>query len=120
MVENWYRYDVIRYAAPLDEWDRPQGIGRVTVQLSTFKVLKVTPKGVWLIETIGIWDCEPKRFVLRDARKRFACPTKKEAAESFSARKKRQLRILRAQAKDVERALKVFDFKEDDPKKQYG
>lgn len=48
------------------------------------EVTKTTPKGVWLGD----------RFVLRDVRKRFACPTLHEALESFVARKDRQIRIL--------------------------
>jgi acetolactate synthase regulatory subunit len=44
------------------------------------------------------------RFVRFDARKRYACPTKREALVSFVARKNRQVSILSSQ---IERARKV-------------
>lgn len=61
-----------------------------------FEVLKETPKGVWIKD----WD--RKRFVLRGARKRYACPTREEAYQSFYARKARQVRILKARIREVE------------------
>lgn len=98
--DTWYRYDDIRYAAPLDEYENPRGPGRVAVELRSYQVQRVTPKGVWLSRYYG----DP-RFVRLSARKRFAYPTPEEALESFMARKKRQLSILHAQAAKVERAL---------------
>jgi hypothetical protein len=38
-----------------------------------------------------------KKFVRRDTMKRWACPTKKEALESFLQRKRRSVEILTAQ-----------------------
>lgn len=98
--DTWYRYDDIRYAAPLDEYENPVGPGRVEVELRSYQVQRVTPKGVWLSRYFG----DP-RFVRLSARKRFAYPTPEEALESFVARKTRQLSILQAQAEKVERAL---------------
>lgn len=96
----WYRVRDGRYAPPLDEWDRPVGSGRTYLSVERYQVLKETSKGVWLGSTrYG------KRFVLRDSRKRFACPTVAEALTSFLARKKRQLGILRAQQDQVETAI---------------
>lgn len=66
----WYRYDGYEY-----------------VSCSPYKVLRHTNKGVWLEMGYGI---KPK-FVLNNARKRFAYPTKKEALESFRMRKLRQI-----------------------------
>lgn len=98
--DTWYRYDDIRYAAPLDEYENPRGPGRVAVELRSYQIQRVTPKGVWLSRYFGA-----PRFVRLSARKRFAYPTPEEALESFMARKTRQLSILRAQAEKVERAL---------------
>ena len=105
--EIWYRYDAIHYAPPLDELERPCGNGEIEIRLREFKVIKQTPKGVWVIWKAGIFSdsYEEKRFILRDARKRYACPTKEEAAVSFRARKKRQICMLKAQLRDAERAL---------------
>jgi hypothetical protein len=68
---------------------------------STFPVLKETAAGVWL-DVYG-----QRRFVRADAMKRFACPTEQEALESYHARKRRQVRILRAQLASAEAALSL-------------
>lgn len=99
-LEVWYRVVDFRYAPTLDEWDRPQGDGRSTVEMREYAVLRHTEQGVWL-ET----GETGRKFVLRGARKRFACPTKEEAWESFRARKKKQLRLLMSQIAHVRRVL---------------
>jgi len=66
------------------------------VHLDSFTVVKTTPKGVWL---------DNKKFILRDARKRWACPTKPEARESFIARKRVHIRILKKQLQLAEQSL---------------
>jgi hypothetical protein len=71
----------------------------VEVYFCTFIVLKKTTKGVW-IDNYG-----NKKFVLNDARKKFACPTKGLAKESFIARKKRQIQILNKQLQKAKAAL---------------
>lgn len=97
----WYRFDDRRWAEGYhDEFGEWQSTGtRVTVDESKFRVLKTTPRGVWLD------DFGRQRFVRQDARKRFACPTRGEALESFRARKKRQLSIMKARVALIERAL---------------
>ena len=100
MTEYWYRYEDWRTAAPLDEWERPIGGGGIKISLRKYEVLHYTPKGVKLDMGTGF-----ERFVLRDARKRFACPTIEEAKESFMSQKNRQLRILEAQAANIRRVI---------------
>jgi hypothetical protein len=78
------------------------------VLLETHYVAKRTPKGAWITDK---FDFRKKRFVLDTGRKRFAYPTKEEAKESFLARKRRQLFILKAQVENVE--LAVLALKED-------
>lgn len=102
----WHRFEDFRYAAPLDEYEQPIGSGRAAIRHDQYNVIRVTPKGVWL--DIG---CGEEKFVLRAARKKFACLTEAEAMESFIARKKRQLKILKNQAKHVEEVLKLADPK---------
>ena len=97
----WFRYDDVTYAAPLDEFERPMGRGRVAVELTQYEVESVTKHGVWL--RVGYTT----RFCKNEAHKRFACPTQEEAMESFIARKQRQLRILTAQANHVREALRL-------------
>lgn len=89
--EVWYRY---YYSSSED---------RVRVLLEEFQVLRQTQKGVW----IALYPGHTGKFVLRDATKRYACPTKEEALTSFIARKTKQLRIMRACIRDVECAVKL-------------
>jgi len=101
MKDVLYRYHDSVYAALLDEHDNPDGPGRVVVSLETYKILRTTPKGVW-VECFG-----KDKFVLLAAQKRFACPTKKEALESLLARKKKQISILSDKIRNAESAMAV-------------
>jgi hypothetical protein len=74
---------------------------RIVLVLSTFLLLKTTPRGAW-IDVYGL-----KKFVLLTARKRYACPTKEEALASYQARKQRHVEILRAQLLRAEAALRL-------------
>lgn len=112
MDEVWYRYDDVRYAALLDEYERPCGPGVLEVKLREYKVIRHTPKGVWLAFSFGplsAFSSAERRFVLNDARKRFACPTIEEAKQSFIARKTRQARIHHARAKQAEDSIKLIN-----------
>jgi hypothetical protein len=103
-VTKWYRYEATHYAAPADEFGESRGFGSTSIVLHEYEVARTTPKGVWL--RIGFYgdfaalDAH-ERFVLTSARKRFACPTKREAMDSFIARKKKEIRIYTAR---IERA----------------
>lgn len=88
-----YRYEDLHYADCLN----------VQVILREFLITKTTPRGAW------VDNCGTPRFVLSGAYKRFACPTKKEAIDSFIARKKRQVRILMAQREIAQKALLVAE-----------
>ena len=101
-IEYWYRHEEIYTAPPVDEWERSIGEGGVIIHLRKFRVKHHTPKGVWL-DLYG--DREVQRFVLKDARKRYACPTLEEAQVSFLARKKRQLTIYEARAKGIRKTI---------------
>ena len=101
-VEYWYRYEEIYTAPSIDEWERPIGEGGVIIHLRKFRVMRPTPKGVWL-DLYG--NREVQRFVLKDARKRYACPTLEEAQVSFLARKRRQLTIYEARAKGIRKTI---------------
>jgi hypothetical protein len=63
----------------------------------------ITPKGFWL--DLGYGD---KKWVSNSAKKRWACPTKREAMESFKARKNRQIYILEAQLKRSKAAYQII------------
>lgn len=87
-MRHWYRYH--------ETWYEYSGV-RVWEQ--KLEVLKETPKGVWLD------DWGNRRFVLRDARKRYACPTRQEALESFIARKRRQRELALGTAERAKGAM---------------
>lgn len=72
----WYRY-----------WDYCGSNNEPVVVLQEVRVLKETEKGVWL-ETD--WEIKNK-FVLKEARKRWAYPTIELARDSFEKRKLKQL-----------------------------
>lgn len=109
-IEIWYRFEEQTYAAPLDEFDGgPCGEGLVEVHLHKYEVIRHTPKGVWVKRRIGAWSCGHARFILRQAHKRYACPTMEEAGQSFLARKARQARIFKARLRTIEKALAVFE-----------
>jgi hypothetical protein len=96
-----YRYKEVRYTAMLDESECRVGDGRMELKCLTFKVLRLTPCGVW----IDYYSKE--KFINFRSRKQFACKTKVEALESFLARKNRQAVILSAQLRNVEEAEKI-------------
>jgi hypothetical protein len=74
---------------------------KVMLNLFKFRVINTTTHGVW-IDVYG-----KKKFILISARKRYACPTIEEALESYHARKKRQIRILKYQLAKAEAALRL-------------
>jgi hypothetical protein len=110
MSETYYRIRDFRYAAPLDEFERPMGSGSPGFTLETYRVLRRTPKGVWLQRTWGAFNSsDPPRFVLDGAHKRFALPTLDEALASWRARKAAQKRIYTNRLRAVEDALQAVD-----------
>jgi hypothetical protein len=97
---DYYRYADIRYSNGIDEFEHSLGYF-IDVVLRTFEVTRQTPKGVWI--NYG----HDKRFILENARKKFACATKEEALESFLARKKRQRSLLIRQLSDTNSAITI-------------
>ena len=99
----WYRFIDYATAAGCDEDGDPiPGATGVEILLKKYKVLSETPKGVWVQDDrffIEDRNSVPRRWVRRDARKRFACPTIEEAMESFIARKQRQAGIYEARVR---------------------
>lgn len=77
------------------------------VELLTLElpVVSRTPKGWWVVNS------GHRRFVLADARKKYACTTEKEAIQSFAARKRRQIKIINAQLKVAKEFLALAEAK---------
>jgi hypothetical protein len=96
--EVWYRYEDRRYSIPDEYGDH--AYTKTEITLLKYPVVKRTPKGAWL--TVGF----SSRWVSLHTVKRFACPTLEEAAESFVARKTRQVQIHQARADKARGVLK--------------
>lgn len=96
MTATWYRFQEYHYA-PTYDYTRDctgYGSGRTEVVLHDYRVVRHTPN-----------DYGHDRWVSKTTRKRFAYPTKEASMVSFRARKKRQIKILKAQTRRAERAL---------------
>ena len=94
-TQYFYRYD----SHTVDEY------GTVRIYLRTFEVVRHTEKGVWL-QSPNSWYPKPEKFVLLNAQKMYACPTKEEALVSFKARKEKYIRILKSRLQSAEDALR--------------
>lgn len=88
IVEFLYRFHEVRWSE-----------NRLMLVQDTFRIVKRTEHGAW-IDNYG-----NKRFVNLESKKRYACPTVQEALDSYHARKRRQVGILRHQLKQAEAAL---------------
>jgi hypothetical protein len=84
--------------------------GSAFVRLRTFKVVRRTRCGAWVVQDFGDFQTlDNPRFVLTGARRAYARPTRGEALESFRARKRRQISICLAQAESAKWALRAAD-----------
>jgi len=101
-----YRYEDVKYSRGCDEFDNPYPGYDLKVELHKYRITRRTPKGAW-ISLSGFPGHE--KFVLLDARKKFACETGEDAMESFRRRKQKQAKILEGQLKRVQWALKLAD-----------
>ena len=112
MTEYLYRYEEVRYSLGVDQFDDPYPGYRLVVHCVKYKIIRRTPKGVWIRyydNLIALDEDKNKKFVLLTARKKFACETKEEARKSFIARKKRQIEILKAHLEQAETSLYIAE-----------
>lgn len=105
-----YRYEsVLTSSYYEDDYGEHWGTPGVAVYLHSYPIIKWTPKGV----RIALYGDETK-FILLDARKRWASPTEEEAAISFLARKTKQIQILTSQIASAGQACEVLLKKEEE------
>lgn len=102
MSEVYYRYDYRLYSAGVDEFDNPLGPPQGILKLNSYRVTKTTRCGVWL---------DTGKFINNSWRKRWACPTVEEAAESYRARKRREIGILQTKISYIEDSLRQLDLR---------
>lgn len=100
----WYRYEDRTYSGCyLDQYDGEHYYTTTDIEITRYKVVRVTPKGVQLAGS-G-YSAKHPRFQLFTARKRFACATEKEALESYKRRKLKQAAIYEGRAKKAHECL---------------
>lgn len=109
-LEKVYRYEGIKYSWGVDPYDNPLPGYRLEVVLKEYSILKRTPKGFWIGYAFG--GGGKFKFILANAKKKYAHKTKEAAAESFIARKERQIAILKDQLKCAERELEIFNHQQ--------
>lgn len=76
--------------------------GFVQIRLRECQVIKETNCGYWISTVLG-----SKKWIRKNATRRYAYPTKKEGMISFKARKGRQIEILKAQLERAKAALAI-------------
>jgi hypothetical protein len=88
---KFYRYEA-KYTASMDEFDNFSR-SLPTLELTEFNLIKETPKSYRIAYE---WDQDARhtKVMRKNARKKFACLTKEDAAKSFLLRKRRQVNIL--------------------------
>lgn len=92
----WFRYDEKTYAS-CDPYDEDRYSFNTQIEITRFKVVRVTPKGVQLAGS-G-YSARRPRLVLHESYKRFACATVELALDSYLKRKQKQEAIYAARAK---------------------
>jgi len=103
---KFYRYTIVEYAElGLDGEYCSPSLPNPSIHLSEYEIYKETPKGYWL--TLARINMRYK-WVSKDARKRFAYPTKKEAMVNFIKRTEKRLGILKWQKSVCEIALNMI------------
>jgi hypothetical protein len=105
--QKFYRYEAVEYASMgIDgEYERSR-IPNPKIELRTYNLFKETPKGYWIgygflyqgLRSIGKW-------VPKEAKKRYAYPTKQEAMVNFIKRNEYRIRILKHQLWACEMAV---------------
>lgn len=74
------------------------------IELRTFDVVKITPKGFWIIP-VGEWMGGSRKWVRTSSRKKYAHLSMEDALSGFLHRKRKQIRILE---KQIERAKLAY------------
>lgn len=81
------------------------------IEFLEYRVVRRTNKGAWIKK--GIFD--KPRFVLNEATKRYAYPSKDQALESLISRKIRHIKILESQLSEARVALRLANELKNQP-----
>ena len=116
--ETFYRYETYQEASYNDEYGHASYGSVAKIRLNEYKLVRVTPRGYWIIEDIHIWNGEisdynmkhSKKWIPKKSRKRYAYPTKEEAIESFMIRMSCWKQHLESKHRFVERSIMLGDI----------
>ena len=81
---------------------------------AAYEILRKTPKGCWI--SVGY---EQEKFILDDARRRWAYPTVELARNSYRIRKERQIRHCNDMVEAANLGLVAMGFQPIDPKSRF-
>lgn len=95
----WYRADVRLYSV-ISMWDDDEYYSSPRVTYLKYKVIKTTPKGVWIEAFL-----QKPVFVLGTAKKQYAVPTKELALLDLKRRKEIHWEMAKKRADSVKRLL---------------
>ncbi len=104
--DKFYKVYAQSYSVIIDAEREEYGSSPLYLKEAVYKVVKVTPKGVWIDYQCDIARGRP-HFVRLDSRKKFAYPTREQALDGFIAKKRRHVSILSAQHDDALQALNM-------------
>jgi hypothetical protein len=85
------------------------------IALEEYRTIGETPKGYWITYISNskfVHTYFNKRFVLKESRKRFAYPTKKEAFDSFKIRTKKSKEYAKRDLANAKDFLKLIEIHE--------
>ena len=113
--ETFYRYETYQEASYNDEYGHASYGSVAKIRLNEYKLVRVTPRGYWIIEDIHIWNGEIsdytmkhcKKWIPKKSRKRYAYPTKEEAIESFMIRMSYWKQHLESKHRFAERSIRL-------------
>jgi len=88
--------------------------GYALAYVASYKILRRTPKGCWI--EVGY---KQEKFILDDARRRWAYPTKELAKNSYRIRKQRQIRHCNNMIEAANEGLVKMGFQPIDPNSRF-
>jgi hypothetical protein len=104
---KFYRYETVEYAVHGMDGELVSPLfPNPKLELRDFDLIKETPKGYWIggksFEHI-IW----KKWMSKTSKRRYACPTEKEALDNFILRTEKRIKILDRQLQSCKIGLNL-------------
>lgn len=108
-MDSWWRAQDRCYAHydPFEEIEQTGNV--IKIEYTEYRVVKETPKGVWLNHMYAFHD-DKKFFVRGKARRQTAVPTKELALNDLLARKKKHVYYSELRTKSAMRNLEAVEY----------